>query len=106
MKKFLILGAMLVLAAGPAFAAGGDACCSKDQVTKAKNEAACVSLASLNLNAEQKAKIEALQTDCVKSGCTKQSRAKFLEEAKPVLSKEQFATLKKECDANAHAKRS
>ena len=97
---------MVVLAAGPVLATGSDACCSADHVTKAKNEKSCVSLASLNLNADQKAKLEGWQADCTKAGCTKQSRAKFLEQAKTVLSSEQFATLKKECDSSAHAKTS
>jgi hypothetical protein len=106
MKKLLVFSAMAVLAAGPALAAGSDACCSKDQVTKAKNETSCVSLATLNLNAEQKAKLESWQGDCMKAGCTKQSRAKFLEQAKSVLTAEQYATLKKECDSSARAKTS
>jgi hypothetical protein len=95
---------MIVLAAGPVLATGSDACCSKDQMKQAKNEKSCVSLATLNLSGDQKAKIEAWQADCTKAGCTKQSRAKFLEQAKTVLSAEQFATLKKECESNAHAK--
>jgi hypothetical protein len=92
---------MMVLAAGPVLASGSDACCSTNQMKQAKNEKSCVSLATLNLNASQKAKIEGWQADCMKAGCTKQSRANFLEQAKTVLSAEQFATLKKECDASA-----
>jgi len=37
----------------------------------------------------------------MKAGCTKKSRAKFLEQAKGILSAEQFAQLKAECKKSA-----
>jgi hypothetical protein len=101
MKKLLVVCAVVTLAAGPVLAAGGEACCSNDQVKQTKNEMSCVSFASLNLKADQKAKLEAAQADCMKAGCTEQSHAKFLQQAKGFLSAEQYATLKKEC-GSAH----
>ena len=99
-----ILGAAVVaaamLAASPAFA-GGKACCAKN----ASNEAACANLASLNLTADQKTKIEAWQSECMKAGCTKESRRTFLKQAKGILSAEQFAQLKAECKKSAGAKK-
>ena len=97
---------MVVLAAGPVLASGSDACCATGQVTKAKNEKSCVSLATLKLNADQKSKLEAWQADCMKAGCTQESRTKFLGQAKTILSSEQYAMLKKQCDASAHGKTS
>jgi hypothetical protein len=84
--------AAAIFAASPAFA-GGKACCAKN----ASNEAACANLASLNLTADQKTKIEAWQSECTKAGCTKASRAQFLKKAKGILSADQYATLKAEC---------
>jgi hypothetical protein len=60
----------------------------------------CADLTALNLTADQKAKIEAWQADCVKAGCTKQNRRKFFQQAKGILSAEQFAKLKAECKRN------
>ena len=95
-----ILGAAVVavamLMASPAFA-GGKACCAKG----ASNKAMCTNLASLNLTADQKSKIEAWQDECAKAGCTKASRTKFLKQAKGILSADQYATLKAECEKSA-----
>jgi hypothetical protein len=55
-------------------------------------------LASLNLTADQKTKIEAWQSECMKAGCTKESRAKFLQQAQGILSADQYAKLKEQCN--------
>ena len=81
-----------MLIASPAFA-GGKGCCAKN----ASNQAACANLASLKLNADQKTKIEAWQSECMKAGCTKDSRAKFLQQAQGLLSADQYAKLKEQC---------
>jgi|SRR5712691_4355031 len=95
-----ILGTAVVAAAmfasSPVFA-GGKACCAKN----ASNQASCANLASLNLTADQKAKIEAWQSECMKAGCTKESRRTFLNQAKGILSADQYATLKAECKKSA-----
>lgn len=98
MVKFIgtAVVAAALLVASPAFAKGkaGDmACCAKN----ASNQQSCLNLASLNLTADQKTKIEAWQSECVKAGCTKESRAKFLGQAKEILSADQFAKLKEQC---------
>jgi Spy/CpxP family protein refolding chaperone len=62
-------------------------------------------LAALNLTPDQKAKIEAWQTECMKAGCTKESRQTFLKQAKGVLSPEQFAQLKAQCKKPASGKK-
>jgi hypothetical protein len=84
--------AAAMLMASPAFA-GGKACCAKN----VSNQQACADLTSLNLTADQKSKIEVWQNECTKAGCTKESRARFLKQAKGILSAEQYAKLKEQC---------
>lgn len=76
-----------LFAASTAFA-GDKACCA----SHAKNEKSgcAMSLAKLDLTAEQKTKMEALIADCEKNGCTEASMAKLETEAKGILSDEQF----------------
>ena len=76
--------------------AGEKACCA----AHAKNDSkmSCPqSYAKLNLSSEQKTKLEKLEAQCHKAGCTKDSMDKFMKSAEGILSKEQFATLKAEC---------
>src|SRR6266852_5887103 len=94
------LVAVGMLMASSAFA-GDKACCAKG-ASKA-DSMACVNLATLNLTSDQKAKIEACQAECVKAGCTKESRKTFLKQAKGILSADQFAQLKAECQKSAKA---
>jgi hypothetical protein len=91
-----VVVAAAILMASPAFA-GGKACCAKN----ASNQAMCADVAGLNLNADQRAKIEAWQGECMKAGCTKQTRAQFLRKAKGILSADQYAKLKADCDKSA-----
>jgi hypothetical protein len=94
--------AVAMLTASSAFA-GDKACCAKG-ASKA-DSIACVNLATLNLTSDQKTKIEAWQAECVKAGCTKESRQTFLKQAKGILSAEQFAQLKAQCKKTANAKK-
>jgi hypothetical protein len=80
--------------------AGDKACCAKGA---ANAGVACVNLATLNLTADQNTKIEAWQAECMKAGCTKESRQTFLSHAKAILSAEQFAQLKAQCKKTAGA---
>jgi hypothetical protein len=95
----LVAAAMFI--SSSAFA-GDKACCAKGVSNIEKT--ACLDLATLNLTPDQKAKIEAWQADCVKAGCTKESRKTFLKQAKGILSAEQFAQLKAQCKKPANAK--
>src|SRR5438876_12190514 len=96
------LVAVAMLTASSAFA-GDKACCANG--ASKSNSMACVNLATLNLTPDQKTKIEAWQTECVKAGCTKESRKTFLKQAKGILSAEQFAELKAQCKKSANAKK-
>ena len=96
----LVAAAMLV--ASSAFA-GDKACCTKGVSNTEKTT--CADLATLNLTPDQKSKIEAWQAECMKAGCTKESRRTFLKQAKGILSTEQFAQLKTECKKSVAAKK-
>ena len=97
MKK---LAAIVFMAASlgvhPGF--GGD----KEKVPSccvAKGEMDCAATyARLNLTPEQKAKMDALVEKCKGAGCTKESTAAFIKAAEAILTKEQVATFKTECD--------
>jgi hypothetical protein len=90
----IALMAAATLIASSAFA-GDKACCAKG--ASHTDKTACADLAALNLTPDQKAKIEAWQAECMKGGCTKESRQTFLKQAKGILSEEQFAQLKAAC---------
>jgi hypothetical protein len=95
----IALMAAATLIASSAFA-GDKACCAKG--ASHADKTACADLAALNLTPNQKAKIQAWQAECMKGGCTKESRQTFLKQAKGILSEEQFAQLKAACKpANA-----
>ena len=82
--------------------AGDKGCCVKNASHTEKM--ACIDYASLNLNTDQKSKIEAWQAECQKAGCTKESRHTFLKQAKGILSADQFAKLKEQCRGKAKDK--
>jgi len=98
--KFALFGLSIALSmflSSPVFAgnkAGGHDCCASKT---AQSDVACLNYASLNLTADQKSKIETWQADCLKAGCTKESRHAFLKQAKTILSPDQFAKLKEQC---------
>jgi hypothetical protein len=96
------LVAVAMLMASSAFA--GDKACCANGASKA-NSMACVNLATLNLRSDQKTKIETWQAECMKAGCTKESRKTFLKQAKEILSAEQFAQLKAQCKKTTDAKK-
>jgi hypothetical protein len=98
----IALVAAATLIASSAFAAD-KACCAKG-VSHA-DKTACADLAALNLTPDQKAKIEAWQAECLKAGCTKESRQTFLKQAKGILSAEQFVQLKAACKKSTNAKK-
>ena len=91
--KALTIVAAIAFAATSVYAGGGKACCAGQS---GKMECSQI-YAKLNLTPKQKTKLDALQAQCEKEGCTKASMDKFLASAKRVLSKEQYAQLKTEC---------
>jgi len=95
MTKLIAVVTAGLFAAGTMFA-GEHGNCTKQVGNEAK--AACqVSLASLNLTADQKTKMDAAMADHQKAGCSEASETKYMESAKSVLTPEQFAKFKAEC---------
>jgi hypothetical protein len=95
MTKLIALVAAGLFVAGTMFA-GERGDCTKKAGNEAK--APCqVSLASLNLTPEQKTKMDAVRAEHEKAGCSEASEAKYMEEAKGILTKQQYAKFKAEC---------
>jgi Spy/CpxP family protein refolding chaperone len=95
MTKLIALVAAGVFAAGTMFA-GEHGDCTKQVGNEAK--AACqVSLTSLNLTPEQQTKMDSVMAEHQKAGCTEASEAKYMQEAKGILNKDQYAKFKAEC---------
>jgi hypothetical protein len=100
---FAIVAAAFLTASG-AFAgdkAGAKGCCTQG-VANADGKM-CTDMAALNLNDDQKSKIETWQAECMKGGCTQESRHKFMQQAKGILTAEQFAKLKAQCKRSREA---
>ena len=96
MTKFIALVAAGMFAAGTMFAGEHGDC-----TTKVGNEAkaACqVKLASLDLTPEQKTKMDAAMAAHEKAGCSEASEAKYMKDAEGILTKEQYAKFKAECE--------
>jgi Spy/CpxP family protein refolding chaperone len=94
MTKLIALAAAGLFAAGTMFAGEHGDC-----ATKVGNETkmAChTSMASLNLTAEQKTKMDAAVQAHHKAGCNEASEAKFMKDAEGILTADQLAKFKAE----------
>ena len=95
MTKLIALVTVGLFAAATMFA-GEHGNCTKQVGNQAK--AACqVSLASLNLTPDQKTKMDAAMSEHQKAGCSETSEAKYMEQAKSILTPEQYAKFKAQC---------
>jgi hypothetical protein len=96
MTKLIALVVAGMFAAGAVFA-GEHGECTKKVGNEAK--AACsVSMASLNLTADQKTKMDAVMAEHHKAGCSEASEAKYMKDAEGILTKDQYAKFKAECE--------
>src|SRR2546421_1646667 len=95
MTKLVALVVAGLFVAGTVFA-GEHGNCTKQVGNKAK-EPCQVSLANLNLTPDQKTKMDAAMTEHEKAGCSEASEAKYMQEAKTILNKDQYAKFKAEC---------
>src|SRR5215468_7310690 len=101
MTKIIALVAAGAFAAGTMFA-GEHGDCAK----KAGNEgkmACTASFASLNLTPDQKTKMETAMAEHHKAGCTDATEAKFMKDVEGILTPEQFAKFKAECNKTEKA---
>ena len=96
MTKLIALVAAGLFVKGTMFA-GEHGDCTKQVGNKQGKMACAVSLASLNLTPEQKTKMDAVTAEHAQAGCTEASEAKYMQEAKKILTKEQYAKFKAEC---------
>ncbi|HEY7000794.1 MAG TPA: hypothetical protein VH330_03550 [Candidatus Udaeobacter sp.] len=95
MTKLIALVTTGLFAAATLFA-GEHGNCTKQVGNEAKM--ACqVSLANLNLTADQKTKMETAMEEHHKAGCTEASETKYMEQAKTILTADQYAKFKAEC---------
>jgi hypothetical protein len=98
MTKIIALLVAGVFATGAVFA-GEHGDCTK-QAGNSGKPACSVSLASLNLTADQKARMDAAMAEHHKAGCSEASEAAYMKEAEGILTKDQFAKFKTECTAH------
>ena len=95
MTKLIALVAAGLFVTGTMFA-GEHGNCAKQVGNHAK--AACeVSLASLNLTPDQKAKMDTVMSEHQKAGCSEASEAKYREQAKGILTPEQYVKFEAQC---------
>jgi len=96
MTKLIAVAVAGLFAAGTMFA-GDHGNCAKTVGNDGKM--ACqASMASLNLTPEQKTKMDGAMEAHKKEGCTKDAEAKFMKEAEAILTADQYAKFKAECD--------
>lgn len=95
MTKLIALVAAGLFATGTMFAGEHGDCTKK--VGHESKMACQVALASLDLTADQKTKMEAAMEEHHKAGCTEASETKYMEEAKGILTPEQFAKFEAQC---------
>ena len=95
MTKFIALLVAGMFVSGAVFAGEHGDCTKK--VGSASKPACTVSLASLNLTADQKTKMDAAMAEHMKAGCSEASEAKYMQEAKTVLTSEQYAKFEAQC---------
>jgi Spy/CpxP family protein refolding chaperone len=71
----------------------------KVQNEKKEMKMACtISLANLNLTPQQRKKMDAAMAAHMKTGCTEASEAKYMAQAKAVMTPEQYTKFKEEYD--------
>jgi Spy/CpxP family protein refolding chaperone len=101
MTKLIALITAGLFAAATMFA-GEHGNCTK-QVGNEKM--ACeVSLASLNLTADQKTKMQTAMEEHHKTGCNEASEAKYMQTAKSILTPEQYAKFEAQCKKSEKGK--
>lgn len=102
MNRLIALVAAGLFATGTVFA-GQHGDCTK-QVKNQMKPACQVSMANLDLTPAQKTKMDAIMAEHEKEGCSKATEAKYMREAKTVLTKAQYAKFKAECNCGQKSK--
>ena len=95
MTKIIALLVAGMFATGAVFG-GEHGDCTK-QAGNTGKPACAVSLATLNLTSDQQAKMDKIMAEHHKAGCSEASEAKYMQEAKAVLTPEQYAKFEAHC---------
>jgi Spy/CpxP family protein refolding chaperone len=95
MTKLIALAVAGLFAAGTMFAGEHGDCTKK--VGNEQKPACQASMASLDLTAEQKTKMDTAMTEHHKAGCSEATEGKFMKDAEGILTPEQYAKFKAEC---------
>ena len=100
MKRFLAFAVAAAVLIGTATVyAGGSGCCMSGK-TSASSGGSCSDMFSkLNLSADQQAKVAALKDQCKRAASTSEAHAIFSEGLAKILSPEQLAQFKAQCDS-------
>ena len=105
MDKLIALIAAGSVAAGTLFASGqGEGMLKVQNESKEIKMACSIPLANLNLTPEQRKKMDAVMAEHHKAGCTEASEAKYMDEAKAIMTPEQYAKFKEEYDRSPKMK--
>jgi Spy/CpxP family protein refolding chaperone len=95
MTKIIALLVAGMFATGAVFG-GEHGDCTK-QAGNTGKPACAVSLASLNLTSDQQTKMDKIMAEHHKAGCSEASEVKYMQEAKTVLTPEQYAKFEAQC---------
>lgn len=102
MKKVLLIAASLMIAGSMSQVLAGSACCpaakAKAAAKMAKAQCGEACFDGLDLTAEQKDKMAALMSECEGTSCDVTSAKKMKAGMKEILTADQMATLKANCD--------
>ena len=99
MTKLVALIAAGTIAATALFAGEhGDGMLKVQNEKKEMKMACTIPLTKLNLTPEQKKKMDAAMAEHLKTGCTEASEAKYMEQAKAIMTPEQYTKFKDEYD--------
>jgi Spy/CpxP family protein refolding chaperone len=105
MNKLIALIAGGSIAVSALFASGqGEGTLKVQNESKEMKMACSIPLANLNLTPEQRKKMDAVTAEHHKAGCTEASEAKYMEEAKAIMTPEQYAKFKEEYDRSPKMK--
>jgi Spy/CpxP family protein refolding chaperone len=102
MKKLVVLMVAVIVTIGAAAVYAGDGCCAGMSKSSAKGASCSGDMFSkMNLTPDQKTKIETLKQDCRKATSTSELHETFTKGLEKILTPEQLAQWKSQCDKAA-----
>ena len=100
MKKLLAFAVAALVGLGAASVFAGEGCCAGMSKSSTSGASCCSDMFSkLNLTPEQKAKVDALKEQTKRAVSTSEAHAMFNEGLEKILTPEQMAQFKAQCDA-------